>query len=177
MVWIGSGFYTPFVSELLCSTVLVFAFILTIDHWVSIKAFTSNPKTGSYVSVYSFWLDGGVHLWPGIPIPVHFGLVPRHTVNCGFLWTATDGSGLQSRCAFKTKASVGHSYDKQRWNIFRGIRVCFVWRNEAGGGESPQRRWSPAKHHRILAFTPGVYIAFHLLHRLSACAWWKMQLV
>lgn len=75
---------------------------------------------------------------------------PLHPELC-FLRAAARGSGLHRRGGVQFKDYICQYYDRRRWHKFRRSRVCFVWRNEAGGGQSPQRRWAPAKHHRILA--------------------------
>ncbi len=76
---------------------------------------------------------------------------------------AAKRSGLHRCRGVTVKDFVGQCSDKRRWHTSRRSRVCFVWRNEAGGGESPQRRWAPAKHHRILAPIPGSGFALHCI--------------
>lgn len=130
-------------------------------------------------------LDSGAHLtdreYRFLSTSAFFS--PRCTVSCVFLRAAAKRSLLHWRRGVKVNDYIGQYYDKRRWHTSTGSRVCFVWRNEAGGGETAQSRWAPAKHHRILALIRCLRFALHCIcciveHRFffSKCMV-KMQLV
>ena len=116
--------------------------------------------------------DAGAHLTdrdadPWTPRPF-----PRRTESRVFPGAAAERSGWPS---LPTRGggggwSVAQCYDRRRWrspSSSRSSPVCFAWRNEAGGGETPQRRWAPAKHRRILALLRCSGLA---LHRICCAA-------
>lgn len=43
------------------------------------------------------------------------------------------------------------------------MRICFARRHEAGGGQSPPKRWFLAKHHPVLARPRPRSVVFYFL--------------